>query len=92
MIVVTVIGVVILLVANLFRRKKRNLATVGNQQDIQNDTIEKEDIELKLKQIYLVSHSMLSSYLNQNSTLSGYKPVPADGEYALPAKLPILSQ
>ena len=45
--------------------------------------IEKEDIELKLKQIYLVSHSMLSSYLNQNSTLSGYKPVPADGEYAL---------
>ena len=60
MIVVTVIGVVILLVANLFRRKKRNLATVGNQQDIQNDTIEKEDIELKLKQIYLVSHSMLS--------------------------------
>ena len=86
MIVVNVIGVVILLVANLFKRKKRKPATVGNQQDIQNDTIEKEDIEVKLKQIDLPSRSLNVEYLNQNSTLSGYKPVPADGEYALSAK------
>ena len=97
--VVIVVGVVILAV--IFRAKKRKQQLIINK--LQNAMIENE-LKLRQKEttgkeassrldqpLYAVivpSKSEDVEFLRQNHSLSEYKLVPGDREYALPAKLP----
>ena len=93
-IILVVIVVAVVILAVIFRAKKRKqqIAMIENELKLrQKETTGKEASSRPDQPLYAVivpSKSEDVEFWRQNHSLSEYKLVPGDREYALPAKLP----